>query len=243
MIGKTHIPADQKVGLRLTGAERKLILEAPTHIDDELAGPIRSTPADAPVMLTLDDLDDLAGCVAAEANHATNKGHRKKLDAISSKIQDLLETYTDQDPPESLMIEDARREALIVERTVELAEWAAAMLIGAEQLRIKARPVAHFLLLEGERAVLVMIPTIDQKLRKKLARVQPKLTVREVGGPLMAVAEALLDAASLARRRPAPDGQAPDELPGGGDHGGNQVRRAVGERRHRLNEQLFIGLG
>jgi hypothetical protein len=197
MIGKTHIPADEKVGLRLTGAERKLILEALIHIDDELAGPIRSTPADAPVMLTLDDLDDLAGCVAAEANHTTNKSLRKKLDAIFSKIQDLLGTYTDQDPPESLKIEDARREAQIVERTVQLAEWAAKMLIGAEQLGIKTRPVAQFPLPEAERAVLVMIPTIDQKLRKKLATENPKLTVGEVGGLLVTVAEALLDATPL----------------------------------------------
>jgi Plasmid pRiA4b ORF-3-like protein len=197
MTEKTHIHPDEKIGLKLTGAERKLILEGLIHIDDELAVPIRNTPANAPVMLTLDDLDDLAGCVAAEANHTTNKGLRKKLDAIFSKIQDLLGTYTDQAPPESLKIADAGAEALIVERTVQLAEWAAEMLIGAEQLGIKTRPVAHFPLPEAERAVLLVIPSIYQKLRKKLATEKPKLTVGEVGGLLVTVAEALLDATPL----------------------------------------------
>jgi hypothetical protein len=38
------IGKDEKVGLKLTQAERKLILEDPIHIHDELADPIRSTP-------------------------------------------------------------------------------------------------------------------------------------------------------------------------------------------------------
>ena len=96
MARKKFIEKDEKVGLRLTVSERKLILEDPIHIHEELADPIRSTPTGAPVRLTLDDLEDLGGYVAAEANHTPDKKLRKKLDAIFSKIQELLEMHTDE---------------------------------------------------------------------------------------------------------------------------------------------------
>ena len=42
-----------------------------------------------------------------------------------------------------------------------------------------------------------MIPAIDENIHKKLATLRPKLTVGEVGGLLMAVAEAMIDAHPL----------------------------------------------
>ena len=39
---------------------------------------------------TGDDLEELAGFVAAEANHAESESMEKKLDALSDKIEDLL---------------------------------------------------------------------------------------------------------------------------------------------------------
>ena len=50
-------------------------------------------------MFTLDELDDLAGHVAAAANHAEDKSLRDKLDRIYKKIAGLLDTHTDE--PES----------------------------------------------------------------------------------------------------------------------------------------------
>jgi Plasmid pRiA4b ORF-3-like protein len=196
-MGKRIIEKSEKVGLRLTAAERTLILEEPIHIHVKLAEPIRSTPNNAPVMLTLDELEDLAGYIAAEANHSTDKKLRKKLDTIFFRIQGMLETHTDVEPPKSLKIEDAKREKLLAEQTVELAEWAAKMLIGAEQLGIKTKPVARFPLPDAERAVLMMTPTIDEEIQRKLAEKNPRLTVGEVGGLLMAVAEAMIDAPPL----------------------------------------------
>ena len=55
---------------------------------------IRDTPASQPVMIILDDLDDLAVRVAGEANHAHDKMLEKKLDRISRKIGELLDSYT-----------------------------------------------------------------------------------------------------------------------------------------------------
>jgi hypothetical protein len=197
MTRKKLIGKEKKVGIKLSIEERKLILEDPIHMHDELADPIRATPTGAPVLLTLDDLEDLGGYVAAEANHTADRKLRKKLDAIFAKIQDLLETHDDEEPPKSLKIEDAQRQKLVVDKTVELAEWAARMLIGAEQLGIKDRPVARFPLSKAERAVLLLFTSVDKKILTKLETEKPIFTVGEVGGILMAVAEALLDASPL----------------------------------------------
>jgi hypothetical protein len=78
-----------------------------------------------------------------------------------------------------------------------MAEWAARMLIGAEQLGIKDKPVARFPLQWAERAVLLMFTTIDKKTLKKLEAEKPIFTVGEVGGLLIGVATALLDAPPL----------------------------------------------
>ena len=41
---KKFIDKNEKLGLRLTLAERKLILEDPIYIHDEIADPFRATP-------------------------------------------------------------------------------------------------------------------------------------------------------------------------------------------------------
>ena len=103
----------------------------------------------------------------------------------------MLETHADEEPPKSLKI---KSEKLIADRTVQLAEWAAKMLIGAERLGIKDKPVAQFPLLWAERSVLLLFTDIDKKTLTKLGAEKPKLTVGEVGRLLMVVATALLDA-------------------------------------------------
>ncbi len=191
--------SDDKVGLKLSNDERKLILGDPVHIHEELADPIRSTSTGAPVLLSLDDLEDLGGYIAAEANHTKDKKLRKKLDAISSKIDDLLETHADNEPRKSLKSEDAQRQKLTADQAVQLAEWAATMLSGAEQLGVKDKPIGQFPLSWAERAVLLLFTAADKKTLKKLEPEKPKLTIGEVGGLLMAVATALLNAPPLQR--------------------------------------------
>jgi hypothetical protein len=43
-------------------------------------------------------LDDLAGYVAAEANHAKNKKLQRELQRLFSRIAAVLESYTDEAP-------------------------------------------------------------------------------------------------------------------------------------------------
>jgi len=44
----------------------------------------------------LDNLDELAGYVAAEANHAKNKKLEKELHRLYARIAAVLESYTDE---------------------------------------------------------------------------------------------------------------------------------------------------
>ena len=44
---------------------------------------------------TLDELDELVGDVAAEANHAKNKVLQEQLDQLCDRIEAVLSRYTD----------------------------------------------------------------------------------------------------------------------------------------------------
>ena len=46
---------------------------------------------------TLGELDDLAGHVAVEANHAKDKRLKVRLACLFGRIQTMLESYTDED--------------------------------------------------------------------------------------------------------------------------------------------------
>jgi hypothetical protein len=46
---------------------------------------------------TLDDLDELAGCVAAEANHTRSKKQQKEWDQLYDRISAVLGSYTDEE--------------------------------------------------------------------------------------------------------------------------------------------------
>ena len=98
MTRKKLIKPGEKVGLKLTQAQRSILLDALLLIPQEVERAIRSTPAQEPLMLTLGDLDDLAGHVAAGAVHAEDKALRDKLDRISRKIERVLGSFTDEAP-------------------------------------------------------------------------------------------------------------------------------------------------
>ena len=86
----------EKLGLKLTPAERMLLLNAMHGLTEEIRDVMRATPTTQPVMLTLDDLDHFEGHIAAEANHTKDKKLRRRLDAISEKIQMHLNRHDDE---------------------------------------------------------------------------------------------------------------------------------------------------
>lgn len=96
---RQRIQPDEEVPLELNDRERELILEH-TFADEELTNHLRVVPkpGERPVFrFTLDDLDELAGFVAAEANHTRDKKLGKDLDQLFGRISDVLKSYTDQD--------------------------------------------------------------------------------------------------------------------------------------------------
>ena len=99
MKDRKQIAADAKVALELSGRERDLIMNH-TFAGDELTNRLRivTKPGELPLYrFTLDDLDELAGYVAAEANHAKVKKLEKELRRLYVRIAAVLESYTDED--------------------------------------------------------------------------------------------------------------------------------------------------
>jgi hypothetical protein len=160
-------------------------------LDEEYEQIIQGAPSGKPVMMTLDDLDDFGGYVAAEANHCDDKKKQNKLDALFQKVQDLLGKYRDDEPPKTIKIEDAKKARVLSDQAVQIAEWAAQALVAAEQLRIKTKPLDHLCLAPAQRDVLLLVPGITKSIKNKLAKEKP-LTLAEVASMTMELAEDLL---------------------------------------------------
>ena len=89
---------NEKVALQLSDRECQLIVKH-TFAGDELTRRLRIVPrsGEAPVYrFTLDDLDELAGYVAAEANHAKAKKLEKELRRLYGRIATVLESSADE---------------------------------------------------------------------------------------------------------------------------------------------------
>jgi hypothetical protein len=95
---RIRIRPDEAVPLELNGRERELILSH-TFADESLKNRLRVVPkkSERPVFrFTLDDLDELVGFIAAEANHAKNKILREQLHQLCDRIEATLNKYTDE---------------------------------------------------------------------------------------------------------------------------------------------------
>ena len=96
---RKRIRPDEKLLLALNDGERELILQH-TFADDDLTRRLRIVPRageSAAYRFTLGELDDLAGYVAAEANHAKEKKLKRQLASLFGRIQTVLESYTGED--------------------------------------------------------------------------------------------------------------------------------------------------
>ena len=94
-----RVAPETKLPLRLSARERDLVLKD-SLAPDELTACLRIVPpAGKPLIAryTLQDLDDLSGYVAFEANHAKNRKLEKEWRAIFAKISDIVDTHTDDE--------------------------------------------------------------------------------------------------------------------------------------------------
>ena len=93
---RKRIHPGEKLPLKLTATERQLILDECIVAGMEYEELLGNTPAAKPVLLTLDELDNFGGYIAAEANHCDDRKKQKRLDSIFQRIQDLLDRYMNE---------------------------------------------------------------------------------------------------------------------------------------------------
>jgi len=94
---RQKISPDQRVELSLTPEERELICER-TLADDALLARLRVAEVRGAKLVaryTLDDLDELLGYIAAEANHAKSRRLAKDLYRLCDHVRATMEAYDD----------------------------------------------------------------------------------------------------------------------------------------------------
>lgn len=94
-----RIKADERISFSLSRQARDLILER-TFIDPALEKRLRLALASGSKLvttLTLNDVEELAGSVAAEANHCDDPKIERALDAVYDRLAKLEAKYTYQE--------------------------------------------------------------------------------------------------------------------------------------------------
>jgi len=94
---RKKIRQGQTIEVRFSPRERVLVLEH-TFTGPDLTTTLRRAQLESGryvVRYTLNDLDELLGFVAAEANHSTDKKLRRELDALYVKVRREVESYDD----------------------------------------------------------------------------------------------------------------------------------------------------
>ncbi len=191
---KKLVKPNEKIGLKLTTAERELVLESVMCLDGDYEEVLRKTPTGKPVMMTLDEFEDFGGYIAFEANHTADKKLQRKLDAVCQKIERILETHTDEEEPTTLKIGEAERARTTADQAAKLAEWAAMVLVTAELTRIENNPVGRFPSNNGGLAALATLSGIAPELKKKLANQDAELTIAEVASLTKSLGKSFADA-------------------------------------------------
>ena len=92
---KKRIPYGTKLPVKLTLQERDLIRNE-TLCDPDFARLAVIKGKGVILNLSLDDIEEIQGYIAAEANHTKSRKLQKNLDRLFSKFQVFLDTYDDQ---------------------------------------------------------------------------------------------------------------------------------------------------
>lgn len=94
---RKKIPPGTKIEIRLNLRDRELLREH-TFVDKEFIDCIREVPGESYLIApyTLDDLEDVLGYIAAEANHTENRKLQDELDDLYDRLCDIEDRYDDQ---------------------------------------------------------------------------------------------------------------------------------------------------
>jgi hypothetical protein len=98
---KKIINRDEKVRRELSTAERKVLLSGMVYLHDRVETAIRSTRSGEPVKISIGDLDDMAGHIAGEANHAKSKRTEEILGGLFDRVERLVFFYAQVSGPAS----------------------------------------------------------------------------------------------------------------------------------------------
>ena len=94
MIKREKIAANTKLRVEFTPAEIEDV-RLRTFADSTFGQNAEAAGSQLVLRMTLDEIEELQGYVAAEANHAKDRKLQRRLDAISDKLQSHLDRYTD----------------------------------------------------------------------------------------------------------------------------------------------------
>jgi len=98
---RKYIAPGTQLAFRLSKRERDLVIEK-AFLDPEVEQALHHAQAAGSKLvarLTLDDIDDLLGCVAAEANHCDDGKIQRVLDAVCDRLGALLDGFSDEVAP------------------------------------------------------------------------------------------------------------------------------------------------
>jgi hypothetical protein len=97
MSRRKKIEQGEKVEIAFTPRDRELVLRH-TLAGPEVARPLtmsRRTDGRHVVRYTLDDIDDLLGFIAAEANHTKDRKLQRELRGLYDRLRAEMERYDD----------------------------------------------------------------------------------------------------------------------------------------------------
>ncbi len=91
---RKKIAPNTKIEIRLSARDRELISEH-TFADPEFIECIREVPGKSYLIApyTLDDLDDVLGFIAAEANHTENRIIQNELEKLYDRLCEIEDAY------------------------------------------------------------------------------------------------------------------------------------------------------
>ena len=92
---RKKIPYGSKLPVRLTECERGLVLEHTVYGGDKLNIAL-ADGKELRIDLSLDDIEEIQGYVAAAANHCDDRKLQSELDGVFRKLQAFLDSYDDQ---------------------------------------------------------------------------------------------------------------------------------------------------
>jgi hypothetical protein len=164
-----RIEPGERITVALTRRERDLIVDR-TFIGSELENRLRLATVSGSHLLaglTLDEIDELAGFIAFEANHCDDPKIRRSLDTVYGRLEQLESRYTDQEPAQPVATPVGRG---TVRFTAKQGQY-----LSFESRRPRYRTWTRVLETDLQRYFGVSPPTVHEAIEPGRARVRESL--------------------------------------------------------------------